>query len=103
MTVAILNNHIVFNAKGVPVIRGTRHKVMQIVMDVKEHGWTPEEIHYQFPDLSLAQIHSALAYYWDNRDAIEKDIQDYCEFSDRMREELRPYSIRPLLEKKGVI
>lgn len=103
MTVAVLNNHIVMNAKGVPIIRGTRYKVMQIVMDVKAHGWSPEEIQFQHPDLTLGQIHSALAYYWDNRDAIEKDIQDYHDFCERMREELRPYSIRPLLERKGVI
>ena len=103
MSVAVLNNHIVLNEKGVPVIRGTRHKVMQIVMDVQGYGWTPEEIHLNFPDLSLAQIHSALAYYWDNRDAIEKDIQEYIDFSQRMREELRPYSIIPLLKQKGVI
>lgn len=103
MSVATLNNHIVMNAKGVPIIRGTRYKVMHIVMDVKAHGWSPEEIHFQHPDISLAQIHSALAYYWDNREAIEKDIQDYRDFSEQMRKELRPYSLKPLLKSKGVI
>ena len=103
MAVATLNNHIILNAEGVPIIRETTVKVVEIVMDVKAYGWSAEEIHLQHPHLSLAQIHSALAYYWDNRDAIEKDIAERSEFADRMQEELRPYSLRPLLEEKGLI
>ena len=41
---------------------------------VKSYGWSPEEIHFQHPYLSLGQIYSALAYYWDNSDEINRDI-----------------------------
>ena len=103
LAVATLYDHIIVNSDGVPVIKGTTVKVVEIVMDVKAHGWSPEEIHWQHPHLSLAQIHSALAYYWDNRDAMEQDIAERSTFVESMREELRPFSLRPLLKEKGVI
>ncbi|MGH9947648.1 MAG: DUF433 domain-containing protein [Pyrinomonadaceae bacterium] len=103
MATATINNHIVLNDNGVPIINGTRTKVIQVVMDVKAHGWSPEEIHLQHSYLSMAQIHSALAYYWDNRETLERDIAESIEYADEMRERLRSYSIRPLLEKKGLI
>ena len=36
------------------------------------HGPEPEQIAEEdYPDLSLAQVHAALAYYCDNREEIE--------------------------------
>jgi hypothetical protein len=35
---------------------------------------SPEEIALEYPHLTLAQIHAALAYYHVNRDEIETDI-----------------------------
>jgi len=37
-------------------------------------GMTPEEIALEYPHLTLAQVHAALAYYHANRDEIESDI-----------------------------
>jgi len=53
--------HVVFNEKGVPVIKGTRFKVVHIVASKMAHGWSPEGIHFQHPDLTMGQIYSALA------------------------------------------
>jgi hypothetical protein len=36
------------------------------VLDKLAYGWSPEEIHFQHPALSLAQIHAALSYYYEN-------------------------------------
>ena len=103
MAVMTLNNHIVKNAAGVPVIRGTRFKVIHLVMAVQAYGWSPEELHIQYPHLSMAQIHSALAYYWDHKEDLDADIASREEYANQMRERFRPHSIRPLLEKKGLI
>jgi len=103
MKVAVLNDHIFLNDEGVPMIKGTTTKVVEVVMDVKAYGWSPEEIHYQHQYLSMAQIHSALAYYWDHRQEIEDDIRARSEFVEEMRKFFKPYSIRPLLERKGLI
>ena len=37
-------------------------------------GMTPEEIALEYPHLTLAQVHAALAYYHVNRDEIEADL-----------------------------
>jgi hypothetical protein len=37
-------------------------------------GMTPEEIALEYPHVSLAQIHAALAYYHVNRDESEADL-----------------------------
>jgi uncharacterized protein (DUF433 family) len=42
-------------------------------------GLTPEEIVEKFPHLSLAQVHDALAYYYDNRSEVEQDILENTE------------------------
>ncbi len=103
MTTATLNKHITKNASGTPVISGTRFKVIHLIMAAQNFGWDPAELHQQYPHLSPEEIHSALAYYWENREAIDRDIQESLENSERLREELRPYSIKPLLKEKGVI
>ena len=52
-----------------------RIRVSQIVMDHLGHAWSPDEIARQYPHLSLAEIHSALAYYYDNRAEIDREIK----------------------------
>lgn len=64
---------------GSPVIVGTRFPVRSVVNYILRHGYSPEELVNRFTHLSLAQIHDALAYYYDNRDEIEKDIEENTE------------------------
>ena len=45
------------------------------VLDKLAHGWRPEEIHVQHPELSLAQIHSALSYYYENQQRFDAEIE----------------------------
>lgn len=85
------------------MIKGTTTKVVEIVMDVKAYGWSPEELHFQYPYLSLAQIHSALACYWDDPDYFEVDISRRTRNVEKIRKETQANSIRPILKKKGVI
>jgi len=66
--------HIVLNEQGVPEILGSTMKVLELVLSQKAYGWSPEELHSQYPHLSLGQIHSALAYYWDHEDALEAAV-----------------------------
>src|SRR5580700_5145261 len=63
-----------------PKIRGWRPKITGTGLTVSRiAGWyklgmSPEEIALEYPHLTLAQIHAALAYYHVNRDEIETDI-----------------------------
>jgi uncharacterized protein (DUF433 family) len=58
---------------GRPKIAGTGLTVSRIVGWYKM-GMTPEEIALEYPHLTLAQVHAALAYYHVNRDEVEADI-----------------------------
>jgi uncharacterized protein (DUF433 family) len=58
---------------GRPKIAGTGLSVRRIVGWYKM-GMTPEEIALEYPHLTLAQVHAALAYYHANREEIEADI-----------------------------
>ncbi len=59
--------HIVLNESKIPFIAGTNMKVIELVLDRSAYGWSAEELQFQHPYLTLGQIHSALAYYWDHQ------------------------------------
>jgi len=61
---------------GSAIIHGTRFPVRSVAMYVLQHGLTPEELVAKFSHLSLAQIHDALAYYYDNRQEVEREIAE---------------------------
>lgn len=67
--------HIRLDAKGVAWIDDTNVKVVEVVMEHLAHGRSPEEIHFQHPHLSLAQVHSAFAYYFDHRAELDAEIE----------------------------
>jgi uncharacterized protein (DUF433 family) len=60
---------------GRPCISGTRIRVQDIVLRY-EAGDSPDEILAAFPHISLAAIYAALAYYYDNREAIDQQIRE---------------------------
>jgi uncharacterized protein (DUF433 family) len=63
-----------------PAIRGGRPKIAGTGLTVSRiAGWyktgmTPEEIALEYPHLTLAQVHGALAYYHANREEVEADL-----------------------------
>lgn len=77
--------HIVLDASGTPLIAGTTMKVGELVLDHQSYGWSPEELHFQHPYLSLGQIYSALAYYWDHKDEIDRDLDRRYELAEELR------------------
>ena len=60
---------------GKPRIAGTRIRVSQIVR-LTEQGQSPDEIVAAYPHLSLAGVYAALAFYHDNREAIDEEIRE---------------------------
>ena len=67
--------HIKHNSEGEPIVEGTRIMVRTIALDLIAHGWDAEEIQQHHPDLTLGQIHSALAYYFDHKEEMDRDIR----------------------------
>jgi uncharacterized protein (DUF433 family) len=85
--------HIVLNEDRVPSIVGTTTKVVELVVEQQAYGWSPEELHFQHPHLTLGQIHSALAYYWDHREELDRDIQRRLQRAEELRSRIQPASL----------
>lgn len=77
--------HVQIDINGVPVIAGTTMKVVELVMAQMAYGWSPEELHFQHPYLTLGQIHSALAYYWDHKETLDLDIERSLQWAEQSR------------------
>ncbi len=96
MTTAELNSHIVLDERGLAWIDGKNVKVIEVVLDHLAYGWSAEAIHEQHPHLSLAEIHSALAFYYDH--AAEFDTQ--IERQDEEIKSLRTATGESMLQKR---
>jgi uncharacterized protein (DUF433 family) len=55
--------HIQLDDNGFPLIEGTTMKVAELIISHLTYGWSPEELHFQYPHIALSKIYSALAYY----------------------------------------
>lgn len=95
--------HIMLNDAQVPMIVGTTMKVTELVLDHLAYGWSPEELHFQHPELTLGQIHSALAYYWDHKAELDQDIQRRLETVDRLQRGMKSNSLAERLKARGRI
>ncbi|RJP23329.1 MAG: DUF433 domain-containing protein [Candidatus Omnitrophota bacterium] len=103
MTVATGYEHIVLNEEKVPLITGTSMKVIELILDHKAYGWSPEELHFQHSFLTMGQIHSALAYYWDHQEELDLDIENRLKKVDEIRQTIKPSSLESRLKAKGII
>lgn len=93
--------HIVLDEEYVPRIAETTMKVVELVTEQQAYGWSPEELQFQHPYLDLGQIYSALAYYWDHREELDRDIQQRLEQVDRLKGGIRPSSLSEDLRSRG--
>jgi uncharacterized protein (DUF433 family) len=60
---------------GHAVIRGRRLKAKLVASMYVKGGATIEEIMDQY-DITRAEVHAALAYYYDHQDAIEESFRE---------------------------
>lgn len=72
--VVVPNLLIEMDADGVAWIVGANTKVKEVVLDKMAHGSSSEEMHLQYPHLSLAQIHAALSFYYEHQSEIDAQI-----------------------------
>jgi uncharacterized protein (DUF433 family) len=59
---------------GKPHVAGQRVKVQHVAIWHERQGKSPDEIVAEHPALTLADVHAALAYYYDHRQEIDNDI-----------------------------
>jgi uncharacterized protein (DUF433 family) len=63
--------HVSLNDQGWPVLEPSKFKVKFLVRDHLERGLNAAELLEQHPQLTLGQIFSALAYYWDHQSEMD--------------------------------
>jgi len=56
------------HSDGAPIINGTGIRVNDIASTYEHSGYSPDEITQLYSDLSLSDVHRALAYYYDHID-----------------------------------
>src|SRR4051812_44686410 len=60
---------------GKACIAGHRVRVLDIVVWHEHQGMAPDEIVSHIPTITLADVHAALAYYFDHIDEIQEEMQ----------------------------
>ena len=95
--------HILVDEDQVPIIAGTNMKVIELVLERTAYGWSPEELFFQHPYLTLGQIYSALAYYWDHQEELDRNIEQRLQFVDRVQRAIGPSRLAARLKAKGLI
>lgn len=103
MSVATTYEHITLNQNGIALIEGTSTKVSELVVETKAYGWSPEEIHFQHPYLSLGQIYSALAYYHDHFQDFERELKERLENIEAIKGSVGESKVRNILKEKGLL
>src|SRR5947207_11733536 len=93
--------HIRLDDRGVAWIDDTNTKVIEVALDMIAHGWSPEEIHFQHPHLTLAQIHAALGFYYDHKAEMDAQIQRAVGNVERLRKQTTEAQIRKRFAETG--
>lgn len=95
--------HIRRDDRGAVWIDETNVKVIEVVLDRMAYGWSTEEIHFQHPDLSLAQIHAALAYYYDHQSEMDEEIAGQEDQVRRLRQQGADSPLLARLKARGLL
>jgi uncharacterized protein (DUF433 family) len=83
-----------------PRIAGRRITVGDIVIWHERLGRTPDEIAAEH-DVTLADVHAALAYYFDHRDDIDRNIEEDRTFAEIVRQQTPSKLTSRLRELRG--
>lgn len=66
-------------------LAGHRVRVLDIAIWYERQGLSPDEIVSQIPSLTLSDVHTALAYYFDHREEILDEIEDERRTAEEFR------------------
>jgi len=93
--------HIKLDENGIAWIDETRVKVIEVALDKLAHGSSPEEMHLQYPHLSLSQIHAALSYYYDHQAEFDAEIERTLGEYERLHSQAQASPLRRKLRALG--
>ena len=84
-------------AGGKPRVAGRRITVQNIAVWHEQLGKTADDIADEY-DLTLSEVHAALAYYFDHREEIDKGLEDGEAFVESLRKST-PSKLKPKLHR----
>ncbi len=70
---------------GKACIAGTRIRVQDIYVWHELQGTSADEIVSRFEHITMADVYAALAYPWDHRAEIQRDVQEEMAFVEQMK------------------
>jgi uncharacterized protein (DUF433 family) len=85
---------------GKPRIEGHRIKVEHIAVCHERMGMSADEIVTSHPTITLAQVHAALAYYYDHKQEIDADIEEGKRFVEDLKAKSPTSKLQKLLESR---
>lgn len=95
MTVARkLHDHIDVSGRR-PVVAGTDIKISQVASEHEHLGMSADEIVEAHPHLTLADVHAALAYYYDHPGDIRDEWREADSFIAALRERYARRDVEP--------
>lgn len=93
---------VVLDPMGTAWVRNTSVKVVELVESYQAHGWSAEEMHRQYPSLSLAAIHGAFAWYYEHRGAMDRLVLERLARAEELRASSEESPLRRRLKAQGI-
>jgi Protein of unknown function (DUF433) len=63
-------------------------------------GMSPDEIVSEYPSITLSDVHAALAYYYENRQRIDADIEAAKRYAEEMKAKAGPSRLQEKLRQR---
>jgi uncharacterized protein (DUF433 family) len=82
-------------------VAGTRITVADIATWFDRQGLCPEEIVTRHPQLTLADVHAALSFYFDNRDEIRREMDEGRQFAEDLKQRTTSKLAEKLKDRNG--
>ncbi|MEM6838818.1 MAG: DUF433 domain-containing protein [Cyanobacteria bacterium P01_C01_bin.120] len=84
---------------GKPRIAGHRIRVQDVVIWYEHLNMSPDDIVYHYPSITLADVHAALAYYYDHLDETRQDIRTSAALASQLSAQTPSILQRKLKER----
>jgi uncharacterized protein (DUF433 family) len=85
---------------GEPHILGHRIKVRHVALWHERSGMSPAAIVATYPTLTLAEVHAALAYYYDHHEEIQAAMAAEDQFVEELKSTAGPSLVQEKLRQR---
>jgi len=85
----VASPHLNCSKPGRLVIAGKNFKLIHLIREHVAYGWSAEELALNHPQLTLGEVHSALAHYADHQEQIDGELAASEAEAEKMHAEPR--------------